>query len=149
MTSALSRSQPSNGPVSRGSLDRLFEESFVRPLSRFGVANSMNHLPLDLLENDDSFVVRAVVPGVTADNLDITAQGKTLTIRARQSVEQQEGVHYLLKERVGNEWFRILELPSAFDADNVEAKLEYGILYLTLPKTPESRPQRILINPNA
>ncbi len=148
MSSALSRSQPSNGHASRGSLDRLFEESFVRPLSRFSAANAMNHLPLDLLENDDSFIVRAVVPGVAADNLDITAQGKTLTIRARQSVEQQEGVHYLLKERVGNEWFRTLELPSMFDADNVEAKLEYGILYLTLPKTPESKPHRISINPN-
>jgi len=148
MSSALSRSQPSNRSASRGSLDRLFEESFVRPLSRFSAANAMNHLPLDLLENDDSFIVRAVVPGVAANNLDITAQGKTLTIRARQSVEQQEGVHYLLKERVGNEWFRTLELPSMFDADNVEAKLEYGILYLTLPKTPESKPHRIVINPN-
>jgi len=149
MSTALDRSQPSNGHMARGSLDRLFEESFVRPLSRFGLANGINYLPLDLLENDDSFVVRAVVPGVTPDQLDITAQGKTLTIRARQSVAQQEGVHYLLKERVGNEWFRSIEVPGTFDADKVEAKLEHGILYLTLPKTPESKPHRISINTNA
>ncbi len=106
-------------------------------------------MPLDLLENDNSFVIRAVVPGVAPDQLDITAQGKTLTIRARQAVEQQEDVHYLLKERVGNEWFRAVELPGTFDADQIEAKLEHGILYLTLPKTPESKPHRIAIKTNS
>ncbi len=148
MSTAIHRTQPSNGYLSRGPSDRLFDESFVRPFSRFAPWSN-NYLPLDLLENDNSFVIRAVVPGVAPDQLDITAQGKTLTIRARQAVEQQEDVHYLLKERVGNEWFRAVELPGTFDADQIEAKLEHGILYLTLPKTPESKPHRIAIKTNS
>jgi len=144
MATALNRWQPANGQSPRDAFNRLFEESFVRPLSRFSSASS-TYLPLDLLENDDAFFIRAVVPGVSPEQLDITAQGTTLTIRAYQPVEQQQGVHYLLKERAGNAWYRSLELPGSFDADHVEAKLENGILFLTLPKTPESKPHRISI----
>lgn len=145
MATALNRWQPSNGLSQRDALDRLFDTSFVRPFGTFGFNDGIKQLPLDLYENDDAFIVRAFVPGVTPDNLDITAQGTTLTIRAQQPVEHQEGVHYILRERVGNRWFRSVELPSDFDADKVEAKLENGVLFITLPKTPEAKPHKISI----
>jgi HSP20 family protein len=148
MTTALNRRPSTNGVSLRNAFDRLFEESFVHPLSTFGMTNGMSTLPLDLFETDESFVIRAFVPGVSPENLEITVQGTTLSIRAQQPVEQQEGVRYILRERLGNTWFRSLELPGTFDADHVEAKLENGVLYLNLPKTPESKPHRISINAN-
>ncbi len=145
MTTALNRWQPTNDMTLRDAFDRLFEESFVWPFTLFGGANGARSLPLDLFENDDAFMVRAFVPGVTPDQLEITVQGNTLTIRAQQASEEEQNVRYLLRERTGANWFRTIELPAAFDAERIEAKLEHGVLWLTLPKTPESKPHRIQI----
>lgn len=145
MTTALNRWQPTNGVTLRDAFDRLFEESFVRPFSLLGGDHGARSLPLDLLENDDAFVVRAFVPGVTPEQLEITVQGNVLTIRAQQAREEEQNARYLLRERIGANWFRTIELPGAFDAERIEAKLEHGVLWLTLPKTPESKPHRIQI----
>jgi len=149
MATAINRWEPTNGVTLKDAFDRLFEESFVRPLSVFGTHNGSTYLPLDLFETDEAFMIRAFVPGVTPDNLDITVQNNALTIRAQQPVEQQEGVRYILRERIGNTWFRTIELPGSVDSDKVEAKLENGVLFLALPKTPDARPHKIQIKTSA
>jgi HSP20 family protein len=145
MTTGISRWQPASGPLLRDAFERLFDDSFVRPWSGFDGNGGMQHLPIDLFETDDAFVVRAFVPGVSSDNLDITLQSNTLTIHAQQPAEQVEGARYILRERVVNTWFRSIELPSTFNADEAEARLENGVLFLTLPKAPEARPHRISV----
>jgi len=144
MTTAISRREPA-GLSLRDAVNQLFEDSFVQPWSGFGRFNGGQYLPLDIYENDDAFIVKAFVPGVSQEHLDITVQQQTLTIRAEQPVEKEEGVRYHLRERTGGSWLRSVEMPAPFDANGIDARLESGVLYLTLPKAPEAKPHRVQI----
>ena len=145
MANAINRWEPGAGLSLRDAINQLFEESFVRPFGRFGSTTGTNYLPLDVYETEDAFVVKAFVPGVSPEQIDITAQQNTLAIRVEQPVEQQEGVRYYLRERAGGTWFRSLELPAAIDGDHIDGRLENGVLTLTLPKVPEARPHKVQI----
>jgi len=145
MAQAINRWEPATGLTLRDAMNQLFEESFVRPFSRGGHGNGHQYLPLDIYETEESFVVKAFVPGVTADKIDITMQQNTVTIRAEQSAEEQENVRYYLRERSSGAWLRSFELPSAIDAQHIDARLEQGVLVLTLPKAPEAKPHKVSI----
>src|SRR3712207_6308536 len=110
MANAMNRWEPGTGLSLRDAMNQLFEESFVRPFSRSGGSNGFNYLPLDIYETDEAFIVKAFLPGVSADHIDITTQQNTVTIRAEQPVEQPEGVRYYLRERPGGAWLRSFEL---------------------------------------
>jgi len=144
MATAINRWEQAPALSLRDAVNQLFEDSFVRP---FGATwnRGSSYLPVDLFETEDSFIVKAFVPGVTPDHLDITVQQNTLTIRAEQPVEQQEGVQYYLRERTGGTWYRAFQLPAMVDSNHVDAKLENGVLILTLPKAPEAKPHKIQI----
>ncbi len=146
MANAMNRWEPGGGLSLRDAMNQLFEESFVRPFNRNGGnGTNFHYLPLDIYETEDAFVVKAFVPGASAEHLDITVQQNTLAIRVEQPVEQQEGVRYYLRERAGGTWFRSLELPAAIDGDHIDARLENGVLTLMLPKAPEARPHKVQI----
>jgi len=145
MATAINRWEPTNRLSLRDAINQLFEESWVRPFNALPGGAGANYLPLDVFETDESFVVKAFVPGVSADHLDITVQQNTLTIRAEQPADQQEGVRYYLRERAGGTWFRSFELPAAVDSGHIDAQLQNGVLVLTLPKAPEAKPHKIEI----
>ena len=145
MATAINRWEPSSPLSLRDAVNQLFEVSFVRPWSGVLTDTGTNYLPLDIYETDDAFVVKAFVPGVSPDHLDITMQQNTLTIKAEQPVEQQEGVRYYLRERTGGTWLRSFELPAAIDSEHIDARLENGVLWLTLPKAPEAKPHKVQI----
>ena len=145
MATAINRWEPGTGLSLRDAVNQLFEESFVRPVGRSASGAGANYLPLDIYETDEAFVVKAFVPGVAPDQIDITTQQNTVTIRAEQPVEQQEGVRYYLRERAGGTWLRSFELPVAIDAGRIEAQLHNGVLSLTLPKAPEAKPRKVQI----
>jgi len=145
MATAINRWEPANRLTLRDAVNQLFEDSWVRPFSGWSGSQGSYHLPLDIFETDDAFVVKAFVPGVTAEHLDITVQQNTLQIRAEQPVEQQEGVQYYLRERTGGTWYRAFQLPAMVDGNHVDAKLENGVLILTLPKAPEAKPHKVQI----
>lgn len=145
MTTALNRWQ-SETPVSlRDAVNQLFEDSFVRPFGGSGGNGAGRYLPLDIYETDETFVVKAFVPGITADKLDVTTQQQTVTIRAEQPAPQQEGVHYHLRERSGGPLVRSFELPVPIDASRIDAHLQDGVLTLTLPKAPEAKPYKVQV----
>jgi len=145
MTQAINRWEPTTGLTLRDAMSQLFEESFVRPFSRSGHGNGYLHLPVDVYETDERFVIKAFVPGVTADHIDITTQQNTVTIRAEQPVEALGNVHYYLHERPTGTWLRSFELPTAIDTQQIDARLEHGVLTLTLPKAPEAKPHKVSI----
>jgi HSP20 family protein len=147
MAQAINRWEPGTGVTLRDAMNQLFEESFVRPFSRNGNGNGngQHYLPVDIYETDESFVVKAFVPGVTADKIDITTQQQTVTIRAEQPAESQDNVRYYLRERPSGTWLRSFELPTPIDAQHIDAKLEQGVLILTLPKVPEAKPHKVSI----
>jgi len=145
MTNAITRWEPNTGLSLLNTVNQLLEESFGWPFAGTVRNNAAQYLPIDIYETDDAFVVKAFVPGVTADQLDITTQQNTITIRAEQPVEQQEGVRYYLHERRGGTWFRSFDLPVQIDPNGIDAKLQNGVLTLRLPKAPEAKPHRVQV----
>ena len=129
----------------RNAMDRLFEEAFVLPsrlLEPFGrVAPA-----LDVVEEEDRFIVTAAIPGVRPEDLDVSVADNVLTIKGE--VRPDEGIkdeQYYIRERRFGSFTRSVSLPAPVEADQVEATYENGVLRLTLPKAEEVRPKKISI----
>lgn len=131
----------------RDAMDRLFEDSFVNPGGWYSLAgNGSRYLPIDLYETPDEFVLRAHVPGVTPDGLEVNYQQGILTLRATtKAPEIQESWRWYAREISAGEVTRQISLPRAIDVDNARASFEHGVLTLTLPKSAEAKPRRIEI----
>jgi len=130
----------------RDAMDRLFEESFVRPRAGWLGAIGLGRLDLDIYETKDDVVVKAAVPGVKPEDVDITVTGDTLTIKGetKEETETKKG-NYYHKERHYGRFARSVSLPVAVRSDKAEARFKDGILTLTLPKAEEVKPRVIKI----
>jgi HSP20 family protein len=131
----------------REGMDRLFEDRWVSP-GNWLTWSSMgtNFLPLDMYETADEIEIRAVVPGVKPDGIDIQFQGGVLTIRAKTvETDLPEGATWLLHEVAPGEYIRQVTLPRPVDADKAETSFDYGVLTLTLPKTADAKPKQIKV----
>lgn len=127
----------------REAMDRLFEDSFVRP-SRFFRETVGTFLPLDVYTTNDAVVIRASVPGAKPDDVEITIEGDTVTIRGEIKAPQEEGTFLLQEQRYG-QFSRSIELALPVQADKAEAKFEHGVLTLTIPKAEEIKPKVIKV----
>ena len=128
----------------RQAMDRLFEESVVRPIPMWGDGQSRRHLPLDVWETPDAIVVRASVPGAKPDEVEITIEGGTVTIRGEIRVPQDEGTFLLQEQRYGP-FARSIELNMPVQADKADASFKDGLLTLTIPKAEEVKPKVIKV----
>jgi len=138
-------------------LDRLFDEfistrwpahfgwQWPSPLRSLGVEALRPRVPsVDIAENDDAVIVRAEVPGVDKDNLDVSITDRTLTIRGKSREEQKdEGEDYYRREIRSGEFSRSLLLPCEVDAEKSSASLKDGIVELRLPKAAAAQRRRI------
>ena len=130
----------------REAMNNLLEESFVRPRQGQGVAGAPAGLALDVRETPEAFVVTASVPGVPAENVDITILGDMLRIRGERREEREEGgqnERWLLRERRFGSFERTVSLPTAVKADAATADFKDGVLTITLPKAEEAKPRSI------
>jgi len=129
----------------REAMDRLFEESLVWP--RSVVSPFLGEgIAVDMYETDEDVVVKATIPGVKPEDLDVSVTGDVLTIRGE--VKQEEEVkkeNYIRQERRYGSFCRQLPLPTGVNVDKAKAEFENGILTLTLPKAEEVRPKTIKI----
>lgn len=132
----------------RTQMDRLMEDLFNLPTAwSEGEATTFWRLPLDVIERDDAFIVKASLPGVKPEDLDISYVDNTLTIKGELKEEvQQEGERYHLRERRFGQFMRSITLPVAIDPDKIEAVYENGVLTLTLPKAEEVKPRKIQVH---
>lgn len=131
----------------RDAMSQLFEDSFVNP-ARMPASNSLS-MPLNVSETQETFRVEAVVPGLKPEDLDITIQDNVLTIRGETRQEQQTGdkqANFHVMERRYGRFSRSITLPTAVQADRVQASLENGILHLEIPKAEEVKPRKITVN---
>ena len=132
----------------RDAMNRLMEESFVLP-SMIGEVRGSGRswgLAVDMYETNDNLVVKASVPGIKPEQLDVTVQGETLTIKGETQEEQQrEQGRYHVRERRQGAFSRTLTLPFPIQSDNVQATFDNGVLTLTLPKAEEIRPRNIKV----
>ena len=130
----------------REAMNRLFEESIVRPGSPMQPAGGQLGLAIDLRENEDSYVLEAAVPGLKPDDIDISVLGNQVTIQGETKQEQdRQGERYHLRERRVGRFQRTISLPTAIQADQATAEFRDGLLILTLPKGQEAQPRRIPI----
>jgi len=144
---AIERWDPFREAVSlRDAMNALLQESFIRPNGLRNQDGAAAGLPLDVSETEDEFVVRASVPGVKPEDVQITVKGDMLLIRGESKTEEQkQGEHWHLRERHSGSFQRSLSLGTAVDADRAEASYEHGVLTLRLPKAEETRPRQIKI----
>jgi HSP20 family protein len=133
----------------RRAMDRVFDDTLERRWSDQDMGmfdQTYSALALDVLENDDAFLVKAALPGIDPKDLDITYTNDTLTIQGEMKEEQEkEGERYHLRERFFGKFYRQVRLPSAVDANRIQANVENGVLTLTLPKSEEVKPKKITV----
>jgi len=126
-------------------MDRLFDDSFVFPRSS-GFRTTQPSV--DLIEQDNNFVVKAELPGFIPENVDVRVEGNVLTLRGevKEETDKQEG-EYHVHERRQSSFARALTLPTAVSADKATAEFDNGVLTLTLPKDESALPKKIAIKP--
>ena len=134
-------------PVRRPRLINEFDRLFESPTPWQGSRNW--GLELDVTEKDDVYTVKASVPGVNADDINITLEDNELTIQGEfKSEDETENERYHLRERHTGSFSRTITFPVMVNADAVEANYEQGILTLHVPKAEEVKPKRIAIKAN-
>lgn len=123
----------------RNDIDRMFENSLLGPFK-----STTLDLALDVAETDDEYLVKASLPGINPDDLDITYSDNVLTIKGETQDEKEVNEHrYHLRERRYGSFCRSVSLPSSVKSDKIEASYDAGVLTLHLPKAEEAKPKRI------
>jgi HSP20 family protein len=133
-----------------GQLERLRREmERVSNLSAAGTPYfaSAGVFPLtNVSEDKDKYYVRAELPGMTADQIEITATENNLSIAGERSIPREaDNVRYHRRERESGKFSRMLGLPGSIDPDKVEASFKNGVLTVVLPKSEASKPKQITV----
>jgi HSP20 family protein len=133
---------PWMAPVNR--LERLFDRFFDDSFFNYGVTPEWGAgVPVSLWQDEDHVYIEAELPGLTDQDVDVTVHNGMLFIRGERKPE--EGRQYLYNGRTWGRFERVISLPEAVDADNVQAELTNGILRVALPKSPEAKPRKITL----
>lgn len=135
----------------RQAMDRLFEDSFVRPRGAWSAGSSEGSaLPLDISTTSDELVIEAALPGVRPDDVDITVEEGTLTIRGTSQTERRDSEGDLLVHEIRRgEMSRSLSLPGGLEPDKAQASFQDGILTLRIPRAEQVKPRQIRISPTS
>ena len=126
----------------RREMDRLFE-TLAGAGAYFG---SGVFPPINVTETPERIRVRAELPGIDKDALDVTVENDTLTIAGEREMAREDGeVSFHRREREWGSFRRSFSLPTKIDADKVEARYLDGVLTVDLPKGAEVRPKQITV----
>lgn len=128
--------------------DNVFE-GFLRPAGVFSAESGKGLAPsVDVVENDNEYVVKADLPGVRKEDIDITIQENMLTINAQTKgeTEEKQGDRVIRQERHFGRYVRSMRLGSQVDESKVTAKYADGTLELILPKAEEVKPKKISVD---
>ena len=138
----------------REAMDRWLQDSIIRSSGRRGrrAAEGMMlpeeiMLPLDVHESDDSYTIRASLPGVQPEDIQVQIAGDTVTIRGdiKEEHEERQGQQAIMRERRVGTFMRTLTLPMSVDPERVEATDDNGVLTLQLPKAQQTKQRRIQV----
>lgn len=127
----------------RREMDRLFEGFGGRGLRPFGAGVFP---AVNLTEDRDNYYVRAELPGMKADELNISVTGNGLSISGERKIPAEgDNVRYHRREREAGSFSRMIGLPAEVNPDKVDAALKDGILTVTVPKAEKAKPKQITI----
>ena len=132
----------------RQAMDRLVDDDVFRPFRWTSAAYEGPGLPLDVTTTPDELVVRASLPGVKPEDVEITVEDGTLTISGKSADEHssEEG-SYLVQEIRRGTFSRSVTLPNGLEPDRASATFEHGMLTLRIPKAEQVKPRQIRISP--
>lgn len=130
----------------REAMDRLFEESFVRPREVWPAPFGAETLAVDMYETPDEVVITTALPGVDPEDVDVSVIGDTMTIKGQCKAEEEvKEENYIRRERRYGSFSRTLRLPTSVVAGKATADFSKGVLTLRLPKVEEVKAKRIAI----
>jgi len=139
---AIARWDPSRDTLSlREAMNRVFEDSVVRPMSDLGRSGGP---PMDVYMEGDNYVIEMALPGLPPDSVNVTVLGNQVTVSGEYS-SPPEGRQYLLQEQPRGRFQRTIVLPTEVDPNQAHAHHENGMVWLTLPKAENAKPHRIRI----
>ena len=123
--------------------------SFARDLFAFDFADARAPVfapSFEVKETPEAFLVRADVPGVKEENIDVSFHNGVLSIAGtRAAEERKEGEAFFVYERQYGSFSRSFSLPETADAERIEAKLDNGVLNVSVAKRPEAKPKKIAL----
>jgi HSP20 family protein len=125
----------------RNAMNRMFEDSVVET----GSHERNMTLAVDVLTDDDSYEIVALVPGLEADDLNIEMINNTVTLRGEFKSTAKEENKFLVDELPAGRFSRVVTLPTALDPAKVEANIKNGVLHLHVPKAEAHRPKSIKV----
>jgi HSP20 family protein len=128
-------------------MNRLFDGFFGRRDATGGNGYARRWIPaMDLVETDDELVLRADLPGLGREDIEIEVKDNTLTVSGERKAEhEQKGEGFHRVERASGRFSRSLDLPRGIDANSVGANFERGVLEVRIPKPEERKPTRVQI----
>jgi HSP20 family protein len=127
----------------REAMDRLFDDAFTRPIS---IKDGWSAPAIDMYQTDDEIVVKAALPGIKPEEVQINITGEVLHIKGemKHEEEKQEKAWHIREQRWGA-FERSVALPTDVVADKAKAEFENGVLTIALPKAEEVKPKTINI----
>jgi len=128
-------------------LDRVFDRAFgsLAPAFNGGAAVDAGSIALDVLETPEAFVVKAELPGVPKDKIEVNVEDRNVTVAAEFRQEVDANGKTLWQERTVGKVSRAIRLPEAVDANATQATHVDGVLQLTLPKIAKANSKQITI----
>jgi HSP20 family protein len=146
----LTRWNPTNEAANLSQrMERLFDEMVGRGLWRTSEERPLRGAwvpAVNIAERQDAMVIVADLPGLKAEDVDVTVEDGTLSIRGERRLEEAaEGETYHRVERIYGAFERSFTLPNSVDVDKIEARFSNGEMTLTLPKREESKPRSVKI----
>ncbi len=104
---------------------------------------------MDVIQKKDEIDVKASIPGVNPENIDVTVEDGVLTIRAEKKTETEtEDEKYLIRECATGSFYRALRLPDTVDAEKIESRYDNGVLTIVMPKAEEKKKKQIQVKVN-
>ncbi len=129
-------------------MNRIFDEFFHGDLltNDSSFTNSWNPA-VDIIENNDTYILKAEIPGMNKDDVKITLENNLLTIRGekKNEVEKKDGNYHRVERSCGS-FERSFTIPGTIKANDIDAQYKDGVLTLTLPKAEDAKPKRIEVN---
>ena len=104
--------------------------------------NGGRRMPIDVQTDDEAYLITAAVPGLSAEEVSVEVLEDLVTMSGEITIEENGDSQTLLRE-LNHSFYRQIRLPEAVDADEVEAKVENGLLTVRVPKADETRPKKI------
>ena len=116
-----------------------------RVARNFGLARNDVHIPVDVKEENEAFILFAIVPGLSAEDIEIEVLNDTISVSGEFKRDAEDDDVFLRSERPYGKFRRSFRFATKLVADNAEANLENGILSLRVPKVPEAQPKNIKV----